>query len=123
MLRKVGALLVFASLATTISPAAVPELPAILVTPRNAVPACVTPGRLMAFLKMRNPELNSRYDGIATEYMRFGELLGIRWDFAFYQMVVETGALSYWRGSRAGDVRAGAIQLRRPRRHRRGRAG
>jgi hypothetical protein len=106
MLRKVGALVVFAALATTISPAATPDLPEILVTSRNAVPACVTPGRLMAFLKMRNPELSPRYDGIATEYMRFGELLGIRWDFAFYQMIVETGSLSYWRGSRAGDVRA-----------------
>jgi hypothetical protein len=60
----------------------------------NAVPRCVTPGRLMAFLKQRNPELDERYDGIATEYMRHGERLGLRWDYAFYQMVVETGALS-----------------------------
>jgi len=59
----------------------------------------------MAFLKLRNSELNPRYDGIATEYMRFGELHGIRWDFAFFQMVVETGSLSYWRGTRSGDVR------------------
>ena len=34
-----------------------------------------------------------------------GEMLGLRWDFAFYQMIVETGALSYWRGNRAGDVK------------------
>jgi hypothetical protein len=59
----------------------------------------------MAFLKARNPELNPRYDGIATQYMRFGEQFGVRWDYAFYQMVVETGALSYWRGNRAGDVK------------------
>ena len=59
----------------------------------------------MAFLKARNPELNPRYDSIASEYMRLGELLGVRWDFAFYQMIVETGALSYWRGTRAGDVK------------------
>jgi hypothetical protein len=87
-------------------PAASPDLPEILIRPGNAVPACVTPGRLMAFLRTRNDELHPRYDGIATQYMRFGDQLGIRWDFAFYQMVVETGALSYWRGSRAGDVRA-----------------
>ena len=50
--------------------------------------------------------------------MRFGEKLGVRWDFAFYQMIVETGALSYWRGNRAGDVKPDAEQFRRPRRHR-----
>ena len=66
------------------------------VSAGNAVPACVTPGRLMDFLKMRNPELDPRYDGIATQYMRFGEQLGVRWDFAFYQMIIETGALTYW---------------------------
>src|SRR5512145_3444596 len=105
MLRKVGAVCVFASLSAASAPAAPPELPEILTRPGNAVPACVTPGRLLAFLKMRNRELHQRYDGIATQYMRFGERFGIRWDFAFYQMVVETGALSYWRGTRAGDVR------------------
>jgi len=105
MIRRAGAVLIFASLSATSLPAAAPDLPEILVTPRNAVPACVTPGRLMAFLKMRNDELAPRYDSIATQYMRFGELLGVRWDFAFYQMIVETGALSYWRGSRHGDVR------------------
>jgi hypothetical protein len=86
-------------------PAAAPQLPEILTRPGNAVPACVTPGRLTAFLRMRNDGLHQRYEGIATQYMRFGEQFGIRWDFAFYQMVFETGALSYWRGTRAGDVR------------------
>ena len=37
--------------------------------------------------------------------MRTGEKLGIRWDYAFYQMILETGALSYRNGSRAGDVK------------------
>ncbi len=27
--------------------------------------------------------------------MRLGEKLGVRWDFAFYQMILETGALKY----------------------------
>jgi hypothetical protein len=60
----------------------------------------------MAFLKSRNPKLDPRYQGIAGYYLRQGELLGLRWDYAFYQMIVETGALSYWRGSRSGDVKA-----------------
>jgi hypothetical protein len=29
--------------------------------------------------------------------MRYGELLGVRWDYAVYQMIIETGALSYRR--------------------------
>jgi len=86
-------------------PATAAELPHIVAGPANAVPQCVTPGRLMAFLKQRNANLDPRYDAIATEYMRHGEQLGLRWDYAFYQMVVETGALSYWRGNRAGDVK------------------
>jgi Mannosyl-glycoprotein endo-beta-N-acetylglucosaminidase len=109
MLRKVGAFVILFAVSGAISApnlgAAAPDLPEIVVGPGNAVPQCVTPGRLMAFLKARNPELNARYDGIATQYMRFGEQFGVRWDYAFYQMVVETGALSYWRGNRAGDVK------------------
>jgi hypothetical protein len=107
MLGRVGAgfAFAFACLSAASVQAAAPALPEILVRPGNAVPACVTPGRLMALLKLRNRELHTRYDGVATQYMRFGELHGIRWDFAFYQMIVETGALSYWRGNRHGDVK------------------
>jgi hypothetical protein len=106
MLRKAGAfsLLAFAASMLTAGPAAA-DLPDILAGPRNQVPECVTPGRLTAYLRLRNPQLDSRYDTIATEYMRHGEMLGVRWDFAFYQMIVETGALSYWRGNRHGDVK------------------
>jgi len=60
---------------------------------------------MMGYLKSRNPELNPRFAGIATDYMRLGEALGVRWDYAFYQMIVETGALSYRRGNRSGDVK------------------
>jgi hypothetical protein len=105
MLRKVGAIVAFAAISAANSSAAGPDLPEIMSGPDNAVPQCVTPGRLMVFLKQRHPELNARYDDIATQYMRFGEQLGVRWDYAFYQMVVETGALSYWRGNRHGDVK------------------
>ena len=102
MLRRIGAFVILASVSATTAAA---ELPQILAGPANAVPQCVTPGRLMALLKLRNSELDPRYDGIATQYMRFGEQFGVRWDIAFYQMILETGALSYWRGSRAGDVK------------------
>ncbi len=81
-------------------------LPAIKAAGANAVPQCVTPGRLMAFLAERNPKLDQRFAGIATAYMRHGEEMGIRWDYAFYQMMLETGSLSYTRdGTKPGDVK------------------
>lgn len=81
-------------------PAAAAELPGIKTTAENPVPECATPGRLMAYLSSRNARLSDRYDGIATEYMRHGEELGLRWDIAFFQMLVETGNLTY-----TGDVK------------------
>lgn len=83
------------------SPAAAADLPGIKASPSNTVPDCATPGRLMAFLKNRNSKLAERYDGLATEYMRHGEDLGVRWDYAFFQMMLETGNLTY-----KGDVKA-----------------
>jgi hypothetical protein len=96
--------LLFALVALPV-PLAAADLPGIKVGRSNPVPECVTPGRLMAYLKSRNGELDPRYAGIATEYMRIGEQLGLRWDYAFYQMILETGSLSYRRGNHAGDVR------------------
>ena len=54
----------------------------------------------MAFLKKRNPQMNPRYANITIDYMRNGEELGLRWDYAFFQMIVETASLKY-----TGDVR------------------
>ena len=72
----------------------------------NAVPECATPGRLMAYLAERNPKLDPRFAGIATAYMRHGEQLGLRWDYAFFQMILETGSLTYTRdGTKPGDVK------------------
>ncbi len=88
------------------SMAAAADLPEIKISASNRVPECATPGRMMRYLRSRNPELDARYAGIATEYMRLGEALGVRWDYAFYQMIVETGSLSYRRGNRAGDVKS-----------------
>ncbi|MEZ5817849.1 MAG: glucosaminidase domain-containing protein [Hyphomicrobiaceae bacterium] len=84
---------------------AMADVPAIKTSPGNQVDACVTPGRLMAFVKSRNERLDPRFDRIAVEYMRQGERLGLRWDYTFYQMMLETGNLSF-RGDRGrrGDV-------------------
>ncbi len=75
------------------------ELPQIKITDGNKVPECATPGRLSAFLEGRNKELNERFQSIAADYMRVGEELGIRWDVAYFQMLLETGNLTF-----TGDV-------------------
>jgi hypothetical protein len=60
----------------------------------------------MAFVGARNASLDERFAPIATEYMRYGEELGIRWDYAFFQMLVETGNLSFKQAnSKLGDVK------------------
>lgn len=81
------------------SPAFAAELPQIKITDGNKVPECATPGRLSAFLDGRNKELNQRFQAIAADYMRVGEELGIRWDVAYFQMLLETGNLTF-----TGDV-------------------
>lgn len=80
-------------------------LPPIKLAPDNAMPECATPGRLMAFLRARNASLDKRFSSIATEYARHGQAMQIRWDFAFFQMMLETGNLSFRSNGRAGDVR------------------
>jgi len=81
------------------------ELPAIKTSERNKVPECVTPGRVMAFLKSRNPNLDPRFEKIAVHYMRQGEELGVRWDYAVAQMAIETNYLLYrGAGGRKSDV-------------------
>lgn len=82
------------------------DLPPIRTSERNAVPECATPGRMMAFLRARNDKLEPRFEKIAVEYMRHGEELGLRWDYAFFQMVIETGYLTFKRdGNRHGLVK------------------
>src|SRR5215470_10112999 len=106
MQRRVAAILACLFVSAPFHVAGAATLPEIRTSARNPMPECVTPGRLMEYLRSRNPDLNPRYDGVATEYMRLGERLAVRWDFAFYQMIIETGSLSYRRGNRAGDVKA-----------------
>lgn len=99
------------AVATTLSlppaqQASAADLPQIRTSERNAVPECATPGRLTAYLKARNAALDPRFDKIAVEYMRHGEDLNLRWDYAFFQMLVETGYLTFMRdGHRPGLVK------------------
>ncbi|HEX2842044.1 hypothetical protein [Hyphomicrobium sp.] len=84
---------------------AAPTLPEIRLSPKNAVPSCVTPDRLMAFLKTRNGNLDPRFRTIATFYKQHGEAWGVRWDYAFFQMAIETNFLTYRApNGRMGDV-------------------
>lgn len=96
---RVGVNLLFATALLTVPTTAAfaAKLPQIKTTKHNRVPACVTPGRLMAFLRKRNKHLAPKFAKIAHLYMRHGEQLGIRWDQAFYQMLVETNYLQYGR--------------------------
>lgn len=104
MIDRFGASLAAAaallSAATFSSIAVAAELPGIKVSESNPVPDCATPGRLMAYIQAQNGKIDAKFDGIATEYMRHGEDLKIRWDIAFFQMMVETANLAY-----TGDVK------------------
>jgi len=101
MKKLFGASLGFALAAVISTSAIASDLPEVKISAGNKVPACATPGRLTAYLKERNPRLNGRYEQLAALYKKHGEALGIRWDTAFFQMILETGALRY-----TGDVRA-----------------
>jgi Mannosyl-glycoprotein endo-beta-N-acetylglucosaminidase len=104
MIIRVGATAATVALSlaafATVNRASAAELPGVNVSDANAVATCATPGRLMAYLKSKNPKLASKFKNVATEYMRHGEELGVRWDYAFFQMLLETGYLTY-----KGDVK------------------
>jgi len=93
---KQGALLVgalFAAIGAGPQPASArggPTLPEIRLAAGQAVPACVTPSRLNRLLMERTRDLDPRFRDIARYYKQHGEALGIRWDYAFYQMLLET---------------------------------
>ncbi len=78
----------------------------LLVSAESQVPGCVTPGRLMAYLRARNPVLDPRFNAIAVHYAKHGKASGLRWDLAFFQMIVETASLSF----RRPDGRPGAVR-------------
>jgi Mannosyl-glycoprotein endo-beta-N-acetylglucosaminidase len=79
--------------------------PEIRTHEKNRVPACVTPARLTRYLMTRNPDLLPQFRDIARFYKQHGEALRVRWDYAFFQMLIETNFLTYKTGSgRWGDV-------------------
>lgn len=79
--------------------------PAIRITEQSRVPACVTPDRLMSFMIARNDKLDPKFRVIAQHYKKHGEFWRVRWDYAFYQMLIETNYLTFRRGDgKPGDV-------------------
>ncbi len=103
MIKRLGAISLL-SLVFSVGSAEAAGLPGVKASDKNPVPACATPGRLMAYIKDRNPKLDPRFESIAADYMRVGQELKIRWDYAFFQMIVETGSLSFKSDGRSGDV-------------------
>ena len=80
-------------------------LPEIRSGGKNAIHACVTPARLMRYVEDRNPKLNPAFKDLAQLYKKHGEANRVRWDYAFFQMLVETGYLTFRASpSRMGDV-------------------
>jgi hypothetical protein len=101
------ALLVAVATAMIASPvgAQTAKLPDIRISAQNPVPRCVSPDRLMAFLKTRNPRPDPRYRDIARWYKHWGEAWRVRWDYAFFQMAIETNFLTYRQpNGKMGDV-------------------
>ncbi len=83
--------------------------PAIQLSATNQVPACVTPGRLEQFLddqlRQRRRQRAAAHRPIAKWYRKYGEEYNVRWDYAFFQMALETNFLSFRRADgRRGDV-------------------
>ena len=98
--KRIAASAIFAAAAASTSVASAASLPAIQAGPSNLAPACATPGRLMAFIRDRNPRIDPKFADVSLHYMTIGSELGMRWDYAFFQMLVETGFLSF-----GGDVK------------------
>jgi hypothetical protein len=62
----------------------------------------------MAFIATRNRALEPKFRDIAFHYKRHGETWGVRWDYAFYQMLLETNFLLFLRSDGTpGDVNPG----------------
>jgi Mannosyl-glycoprotein endo-beta-N-acetylglucosaminidase len=101
----VGAVLTAAAAGAQAASARGPTLPEIRLAAGQSVPACVTPSRMMRHLLERTHDLNPAFRDIARYYKQHGEALRVRWDYAFFQMLLETNYLSYKTGSgRWGDV-------------------
>src|SRR5215470_6790951 len=90
-------------------------LPPIVADADNSVPQCVTPVALMRFVADRNAQhqpplkIDSRFEDIASVYQSIGQCVArppqkcvsVRWDYAFFQMLIETNYLTFLRPSGA----------------------
>lgn len=99
------------ALALTAAPASAASLPAIIASATNAVPACVRPAALMQFVEDRNAArhpaqtIDPRFSDLAFTYRRLGQCVArapekcvaVRWDYAFFQMLIETNYLTFRR--------------------------
>ncbi len=89
-----------ASLAAVSLPASAANLPQVELSASNKVPVCTTPGRLMAFLESRNRQSRRAFrDDRRRLHAASAKSYNIRWDIAFFQMMLETGNLNF-----RGDV-------------------
>jgi hypothetical protein len=91
------------------------SLPSIIASAGNEVPKCVKPDALMDFvqatnLHRRTPRVIApRFAHIASLYQSIGQCVsrppdrcvGVRWDYAFFQMLIETNYLTFRRPSGA----------------------
>ena len=103
----------FVALALVLLPCAVAAspLPRIIAGSDNQVPRCVTPASLMAFVAERNAgklpprTIDPRFSTVAALYERIGacvarppgQCVAVRWDYAFFQMLIETNYLTFRR--------------------------
>jgi hypothetical protein len=69
--------------------------PQLKASPANAVPACFTAPKLMQHVGATNSKLDPKFRDIATHYEAQGKQLGLRWDYAFFQMLAETNNLTF----------------------------
>jgi hypothetical protein len=86
-------------------------LPRILASADNPVPQCVRPAALMDFVAKSNAQhqppraIEPRFANLATLYQNIGQCVArppekcvaVRWDYAFFQMLIETNYLTFRR--------------------------
>ena len=69
--------------------------PQLKVSATNSVPACLVPAKLMQHVAQANPKLDPKFREVAALYESHGQQLGLRWDYAFFQMLAETNNLTF----------------------------
>jgi hypothetical protein len=93
------------------APALAGSLPPIVVSADNQVPKCVVPDALMDFVAATNAArhaphpIEPRFAHMATLYQTIGacvarapeQCVAVRWDYAFFQMLIETNYLTFRR--------------------------